>query len=229
MFDITKTKAVLWDLDDTLYDRQAAAALTFPGMFRAHLYENRSEEFIRQAVSFMMTQVKRHNLVHPDAFGALLEKYPPDREYIREDCLQYYYDHMYTFAVPFPRQVEVLKALCAAGVKNALVTNILPDRVASQRRKFAHLGISEYFDVVIFSGEIGIHKPDRRIYDLAAAQLGVENAACVFVGDDPDSDIAGALQAGMEAVWLDRFAEPHPLAGDPRVHRVTSRLEYFPF
>ena len=44
MFDIAKTKAVLWDLDDTLYSRTAAARMAFPGMFRQHLYTNRSDD-----------------------------------------------------------------------------------------------------------------------------------------------------------------------------------------
>jgi len=229
MFDITKTKAVLWDLDDTLYSRRAAARKTFPGMFRQHLYQDRSEAFIEGAADYMMTQVKRNSMIHDDAFDALLKKHPFDREYVKQDCLDYYYENMYQFAVPFQEQMEVIKALRDAGIKNAVVTNISVDRVDSQKRKFEFLGISELFDAVLFSGEIGIHKPDRRIFDLAAAKLNVANEQCIFVGDDPDSDVAGALNAGMEVVWLDHFEADGRYAGNPRVHRVKSMKEYFRF
>ena len=53
MFDITKTKAVLWDLDDTLYSRITAARLTYPGMFRMHLYEGKDDAYIEAAADLI--------------------------------------------------------------------------------------------------------------------------------------------------------------------------------
>jgi FMN phosphatase YigB (HAD superfamily) len=57
--------------------------------------------------------------------------------------------------------------------------------------------------------------------------LGVQNNQCIFVGDDPDSDIEGALNADMEAVWIDRFPDNGRFEGVMRVHRVKSIYEYF--
>ena len=51
-FDFS-TKAVLWDLDDTLYSRKEAARQMFPGMFRQCLYTDRTREFIQEAVDYM--------------------------------------------------------------------------------------------------------------------------------------------------------------------------------
>lgn len=229
MFDAAKVKAVLWDLDDTLYSRVDAARLTFPGMFRTHLYVNRDDAFIQAAVDYMMTQVKRNSMVHEDVFRALREKFPPDKPYIRSDCLNYYYAHIHEFAVPFSDSLATLKRLKSLGIKTAIVTNVASDRLESQRNKVTALGLAPWFDAIVFSGELGIHKPDRRIYDHAAALLGVPNEACLFVGDDPNSDIAGALNAGMEAVWIDRWADEGLFADEPRVHRVKSPLEYFVF
>ena len=53
-FDFSK-KAVLWDLDETLYSRRDAARRMFPGMFRACLYEGRSDDFINEAVSYQLS------------------------------------------------------------------------------------------------------------------------------------------------------------------------------
>ncbi|MCI0712711.1 MAG: HAD-IA family hydrolase, partial [Chloroflexi bacterium] len=64
------------------------------------------------------------------------------------------------------------------------------------------LGIRKYMDVILISEKVGIRKPDRRIFDMALAQLGVSASEAMFVGDNPDSDIRGAMQAGIAAVWL---------------------------
>lgn len=228
MFDIAKTKAVLWDLDDTLYSRVEAARQCFVGMFQTHLYAGRSKEFIRTAVDYMMTRIRRNSMIHEDAFAALEDKYPFDKPYVRENCLQYYYDNMYKFAKPFPEQLEVVKKLRALGIKTGIITNIMPDRLESQRNKLRVLELAPLFDCIVLSGELGIHKPDKGIFNHAAKLLGVTNEQCVFVGDDPVSDIGGALNAGMEAVWLDNWREyDGSYAGDPRVHRVHSVKEYF--
>jgi len=227
MFDINKTKAVLWDLDDTLYSRKDAARLTFPGMFKKLLYTGRSDAEIEEIADFMMTKVKRNSMIHEDAFDGLFEKYPSDKPFNRADCLDYYYEYISDFAKPFPDVINVIEKLKNAGIKTAIVTNITSDRLYSQRKKLASLGIQHLFDTVIYSGEIGIHKPDRRIFDYTAKLLGVPNEQCVFVGDDPDSDVTGALNANMEAVWIDSLGYDGRFAGDFRVHHIKSVYEYF--
>ena len=77
MFDSQKTKAVLWDLDETLYSRRAAARALFPGMFKAYLYPERDDAFLNEAADYMMTRVPRNSMLHEDAFQALL---PADRD-----------------------------------------------------------------------------------------------------------------------------------------------------
>jgi putative hydrolase of the HAD superfamily len=58
------------------------------------------------------------------------------------------------------------------------------------------------FDVTIFSCEVGVSKPDRRIYELCCEQLGVEPAECLFVGDGANDELPGAERVGMTAVQL---------------------------
>ena len=124
----------------------------------------------------------------------------------------------------------MIRKLKTMGIKNAIVTNITPELLELQKKKVATLGIADLFDAIIYSAELGIHKPDRGIFDHAARQLGVPSDACVFVGDDPTTDIAGARSAGMEAVWLDNWRSyDGSYADDPHVHRVHSVSEYFPF
>lgn len=229
MFDITKVKAVLWDLDDTLYSRIAAARLTYPGLFRTHLYENRDDAFIEAAADFMINHLVRDSMIHESSFRKLFQVFPPNKEFRLADCQEYYFDHIHEFAVAGTEQVAVVKKLRSAGIKTAIVTNVAADRFEFQRNKIDAMGLTPLFDAIILSGEVGVHKPDRRVFDYATRLLDVSNDACVFVGDNPDADIVGALNAGMEAVWIDVWGDGDRFAGNPKVHRVKSVLEYFKF
>ncbi len=229
MFDIEKTKAVLWDLDDTVYSRVEAARKTFFGMFREHLYPKQNEKFIQDAVAYMMTKVKRNSMIDEESFQALLAKFPSDIPYCRETCVNYYYEHIGEFAEAFPEVIEVIKKLKEKGIKIGLVTNVAEDRVESQWKKITTMNLEPLFDVMVLSGELGIHKPNRGIFDEATKQLGVAHEECIFVGDDPHSDVDGGLKADMEVVWIDRWPDSGSYAGNPRVHRVMSVTEFFEF
>ena len=159
MQDRTMTKAVLWDLDDTLYSRRDAARKTFPGMFRALLYPGQTDAFLEEAADYMMTQVPRNSMIHEDAFRALLAKYPPEMPYVRAGCVEYYYTHLRRFVAPSPEPLAVVRKLKELGIKNAIVTNITPELLESQHKKVEALGFAHLFDEIIYSAEFGIHKP----------------------------------------------------------------------
>jgi putative hydrolase of the HAD superfamily len=57
-------------------------------------------------------------------------------------------------------------------------------------------------DETIFSCEVGISKPDPRIYEIACERLGVEAGDCLFVGDGANDELPGAERAGMTALQL---------------------------
>jgi len=85
----------------------------------------------------------------------------------------------------------------------ALVTN---GAACLQREKLAASGLAGYFTVVVVSADLGVGKPDATIFRHALAELDARRA--VMVGDSHDRDIAGALAAGLDAVWLNRGGEP---------------------
>ncbi len=71
---------------------------------------------------------------------------------------------------------------------------------ATQRAKLSSLQIEELFDPIIISGEVGVRKPDERIFELGIASWGLPRQSVVFVGDDPVSDLQGASHAGLRAL-----------------------------
>jgi HAD superfamily hydrolase (TIGR01509 family) len=98
--------------------------------------------------------------------------------------------------------VETLTALRALGMATALVSNAGMTTAPNLRLLMRHHGIEELFDVLVFSDELQLAKPDPRIFHAAARGLSVEAADCAFVGDNPHNDVAGALAAGMFAVQI---------------------------
>jgi putative hydrolase of the HAD superfamily len=84
------------------------------------------------------------------------------------------------------------------------------------RRFLSDSGVAESFCTMIFSNEVGVRKPDRRIFRLAAVTLGASPTEIVHVGDNLKSDVWGAKNAGFRGVYLsgnvgrDRLAESDP-------------------
>ncbi|MNN73951.1 Pyrimidine 5'-nucleotidase YjjG [compost metagenome] len=62
--------------------------------------------------------------------------------------------------------------------------------------------LRHFFDAIIVSGDLGIKKPDERIYRIALERLGASAEETVIVGDHPVNDIWGAAQLGIRGIWL---------------------------
>jgi putative hydrolase of the HAD superfamily len=114
--------------------------------------------------------------------------------------------------------------LRAGGVRLALITNGASD---TQRTRLASLGIDEWFDIVVISSEIGAVKPDGAVFASAANGLGVDGVDLWHVGDNLETDVAGALSAGHTAVWLNRGGV-RLAAADPVPHVELASLRDLP-
>lgn len=90
------------------------------------------------------------------------------------------------------RLLEAVRWARTRGVRTALLSNAAG---GSEARR----GLGDCFDVFVFSGEVGVAKPDVAVYRLTADRLGVAVDECVFV-DDSLRNVAGAVAAGMIGV-----------------------------
>jgi len=105
---------------------------------------------------------------------------------------------------PFPDVKPCLDAL-KPDFRLGVVTNGPCDL---QCAKLDASGLRSYFGAVVISREVGLLKPDPRIFALALEQLGTPAQESAFVGDTPKTDIVGAHAAEMKAVWLNRDNVP---------------------
>jgi HAD superfamily hydrolase (TIGR01509 family) len=79
------------------------------------------------------------------------------------------------------------------------------------------------FDAVVLSADVGVCKPDERIYRIALERLGVEPEEAIFVGDGHSDELAGAERVGMRAIQIGSY---HPWAGE-RIDDLRTLLELF--
>jgi len=82
------------------------------------------------------------------------------------------------------------------------------------------IGLAGYFEHSIGAREAGAAKPDAQIFELLLSRAGLEPRQVVYVGDDPWADVEGARNAGLQAVWLDRFGHRWPDELPPPSHRI---------
>ena len=94
----------------------------------------------------------------------------------------------------------------------ALITNGAPD---IQGAKIDGSNLASFFETIIISGDHGFGKPDRRIFQLALDRLKVTAHEAVMIGDSLNRDIAGARDAGIRTVWINRhhrtLTDTHPI------------------
>ncbi len=106
---------------------------------------------------------------------------------------------------PLFDDTDELLARLRPHTKLALVTNGVS---GLQRMKVNGSGLRHWFDAVAISGEVGIGKPEVGIFDWVTRELGVPRERCAMVGDNPERDVQGGLNAGMATAWVDRGIKP---------------------
>jgi putative hydrolase of the HAD superfamily len=97
---------------------------------------------------------------------------------------------------PVPGAPELLAALDARGIRHAILTN---GWSPLQERKARAIG---YRGPVLVSDTLGVRKPEAAAFAALVDALG-NPAVCWYVGDDPAVDAAGAMRAGLRAIWFD--------------------------
>lgn len=125
----------------------------------------------------------------------------------------------------FPHVPETLEELKREGVAIGLVSNTGRTWGRYIRRLQDQFGIGRFFDVRVFSDEIGIRKPLPPIFEAALEHLGLPADRVVHVGDDLEADVIGAKDVGMHAVWFQtdrRGYRPHYRRRPPV---VTDRMD----
>jgi putative hydrolase of the HAD superfamily len=189
-------KAVLFDLDGTLYDRDRLAADLFHAQYAVFAHELRGiayERFLRDAVA-----MDDHGYgVKEAGYRALVQSWGLDAA-LAERLTAHFWASYDGHCNLTDDTRQTLAQLRRRGLKLGVITN---GPSAMQRRKLAVLGLEHAFDAILVSEEEGVRKPDAEIFHRALARCGVAADEALFVGDHPVADVEGSHRAGLVAVW----------------------------
>lgn len=217
-------KAVLFDLDNTLVDfvgmkkratRAAARAMVDSGLkedaeaLSTELFEFYLGYWIEADDAFEKFLQKKYGKIDIRLLAAGVNAYLKEK-----------YNHLHAY----PGVKETLAGLKERGLKLAVVSDGM--RLKAWMR-LNEAGIDGFFDVVVTFDDTGKKKPSSEPFRRAVDELGVLSGECVFVGDWPERDIAGAKALGMTTVlarygWL-RKGEDHK--ADYEIDSIAEILE----
>ncbi len=224
-------QAVIFDLDDTLHDDTAtyhgAAERVASDVAATHgagsdelfaAYVRQSERFW-SGLSAATLETPLVDL-RASMWHAALRESGIDDTALAARCGDAYNAYRRDLLELWPGALELLQRLRDGGLKLAMITNGFSE---THREKIAILNLEQAFDEVFIADEVGMVKPDPRLFRLAAEKLGLAAEACAMVGDRFDRDVRGGASVGMFTVWLNVRNEPLPsdLAADAVVASIT--------
>jgi FMN phosphatase YigB (HAD superfamily) len=228
-----KTGAVLFDVDDTLYDRATAQVQLLSAIVRelpslfAGIDGNAAHAAFQESDRLVSARLDRREPIDEPRlerwkiFLGLLGLDPSHAARVNAIYLA-----SYAGVCPAVPHAVACLSMLAARVPLGVVSNGFVD---IQYRKLEALGIRNLFSSIVLSDELGIRKPDVRIFQEAMRQIGKPPRECLYVGDSYKYDIAGAAAAGMQTCWFRRreISSPGngPAPGGPIPDMVIGSLE----
>ncbi len=124
------------------------------------------------------------------------------------------------------RIIPMLKGLESMGIKVALVSNCYPE----ERDVIRQSGLWKYFDAACLSCELGIKKPDPRIFEKCLELLQLDPGQCLYVGDGGSMELEAARDAGMQvcqAAWYLREGTDQPVGRKPEFRQLDDPMDVF--
>ncbi len=210
-------KAVIFDLDHTLFDRHATLRAIAP-MFRKYFDINdgvtdeeiaekwiyADDRYVYDGWRYIFDYLKENGIF----------KTVPRFDDYRSFVFRTFAKTAVKYDFAYPMLIRLKKE----GYKVALITN---GRHELQYKKLSLIGLRYVFDEIIVSGDVMTEKPDREIFFMMCEKLGVLPGECVYVGDNPFNDIGGAKGAGMYTFHVKTvYSNPKAPAADIEINTV---------
>ena len=208
--------AILFDLDDTLFDHSycAAAALEavreqhtcFSAVESAELARRHGEILEELHVRVIAGEIGIDR-ARQDRFRRLFATAGLDAsdEVVAATAAAYRNRYIRSW-----REVPGARALLSTLRGRARIGVISNNVALEQHEKLRFCGFDAHVDAAIISEEAGVSKPDPAIFEIALKALDCGPEDAVMIGDAWRTDVAGALAAGIRPIWFNRFRVPCP-------------------
>lgn len=204
-------QALIFDVDDTLYDqiipfKQAAAKnFTFPTNQLEALYlsfRKHSDELFHASETGELPLNEMRVLRIQRAckeFSLVMTK--AQAEQFQEDYVYFQNRIKLTEGMR-----KVLDYCFTQNIPMGVITN---GPTEHQWRKVQQLGLTNWIpeENIFISGEVGVAKPHKEIFQLAAERLDMSSSQIIYLGDSYSNDVIGAKNAGWQVIWLQRRSQ----------------------
>ncbi|MEW6027015.1 MAG: TIGR02253 family HAD-type hydrolase [Planctomycetota bacterium] len=223
-------KAVFFDIDDTLYSTSIFASRARHNSVKAMIAlgldfpENALVRELEEVIKEFSSNYDRH-------FDKLLLRIPK-RAYeginpsvLVAGAVIAYHETKSRELVPFPDVAPILRALAKSGLVLGVITDGLS---VKQTEKLIRLKLYNLFTpgAIFISDEIGISKPNIKLYQRACDEFNLSPAEVMYVGDDPVNDIDPAKKLGMKTALVKRPARPTGGGGKYLVRQGKLKPDY---
>jgi len=212
---------ILFDADDTLFHFDA-----FSGLQRT--FSHFGVEFTQQDyqayqtinkslwIDYQNGDITAQQLKH-QRFNTCADKLQISPEDVNSAFLAV----MAEICSPLEGAISLLSAL-KGKAKLGIITNGFTEL---QQVRLERAGLRDHFDLLVISEQVGIAKPHRGIFDHALSIMGnPAREQVLMVGDNPESDILGGINAGLDTCWLNVDSKPVPEGITPQ-YQVSSLTE----
>jgi len=215
-------KAIFFDLDDTLlvtdttYREAVAATCAEADRRCAAVDAERLEEVYLQVArelwrSFDLPQMQESAVeIRRKVWAEALRRVGVEDGPLTEVLALHYGEERRAGYRLFPGARETLERLHGR-YHLGIITNGVTE---VQREKIDRLGIEPYFETILISQEVGVAKPDARLFRMALDRVPCEPWEAAMIGDSAERDIRGAASAGLHTLWV-RLGRPWELWPDP--------------
>ncbi|MCL4131632.1 UNVERIFIED_CONTAM: hypothetical protein GTU68_035869 [Idotea baltica] len=203
-----KYQWILFDADETLFHFDAFAGLQ--RMFSGYGVNFSKEQFIEyQLVNKPLWVQYQDNEITAQQLQEIRFEYWANEVGVTPKAMNTaFMMAMAEICAPLDGARELLDSLLANNVKMGIITNGFTElqKIRLEKTEFSH-----YFELIVISEQVGVAKPDKRIFEHTFSMMGeVELSSILMVGDNPDSDVLGGMNAGIDTCWLNASLQACP-------------------
>ncbi|RWS44658.1 HAD family hydrolase [Bacillus mycoides] len=191
---------MLFDLDDTLLDRDKAVDKLF-SIILEEFYGDVEQHAVKNAMLQKFKGYDKKSYGHSDKVKVLesfFNEFPPKFR-LPSNYIQDFWNNNFPNCFSINQKTINIINTIKSHIKVGIITNGSTQR---QKAKIINTNLNRYFDTIIISEEAGFSKPDKRIFELALNKLNVQSEDVLFVGDDLEKDIAGCQNANIKGIWF---------------------------
>lgn len=168
-------------------------------------YEEFLAEFLEsQQIAALMKQEELREVPSLRRFQILSERLKLSADGAAELMVEAHMGEMFRLMYFPPEKRAVFERLTAYPL--FLVSNF--DHAPTERRALRKFGMEQHFKAIFISEEVGWRKPSPQFFQCVVEKSGVVASQCLYVGDDPNSDVYGAACAGFQVAWLAEAENP---------------------